>query len=108
MSKYMYNDVAQQLTGDGREGTTSNIAQSPIRKYCVNDNNLPQVACVPSSLKCYALRLSPGEEIKSRLLAFVKFHNLQAAFILTCVGSVQKAKIRLANATATNTNDVCH
>ena len=62
-------------------------------------------SCVPSTLKCYALRLGPGEEIKSCLLEFVKLHNLQAAFILTCAGSVQKAKIRLANATATDTNN---
>ena len=49
---------------------------------------------------------SGGKEIKSCLMKFVEFHNLQAAFILTCVGSIQKAKIRLANSTATNTNDV--
>ena len=65
-------------------------------------------SCVPSTLKCYALRLGPGEEIKSCLLEFVKLHNLQAAFILTCAGSVQKAKIRLANATATDTNNIGH
>ena len=65
-----------------------------------------QVRSTSSALKCYALRLGPGEEIKSSLQEFVKHHDLQAAFILTCVGSVQKAKIRLAHATATNTNEV--
>ena len=70
---------------------------------------LAQIPCIPSTLKCYALRLGPEQEVKSTLLEFVKLHNLQSAFILTCVGSVQRAKIRLANATATNTmNDVSH
>lgn len=66
-----------------------------------------QVSCVPSTLKCYAFRLGPGDEIKDCLLEFVRRQGLKAAFVLTCVGSVEKAKIRLANATATNTNNVC-
>ena len=66
-----------------------------------------QPRSTPSTLKCFALRLGPGEEIKSRLQEFVKRHDLQAAFVLSCVGSVERAKIRLAHATAINsTNEV--
>ena len=51
----------------------------------------------PSPLVTYALRLGPGEEIVSRLLDFVEKHKLGAAFILTCVGSVTKARLRMAD-----------
>ncbi|XP_054474928.1 bifunctional protein GlmU-like isoform X2 [Anoplopoma fimbria] len=42
------------------------------------------------------------------LQAFVEERRLRAPFIITCVGSVTKATLRLANATATNTNEVIH
>ncbi|KAL4649011.1 hypothetical protein GN956_G6994 [Arapaima gigas] len=66
------------------------------------------MACGPSSLSIHALRLSPGQEILSSLLRVVDEKRLKAPFILTCVGSVTKATLRLANATAGNTNEVIH
>lgn len=45
----------------------------------------------------YAIRLSPGQDLKKELTAFVREKNLQAAFIVTCVGSLQQAVLRLAN-----------
>ncbi|XP_067844487.1 bifunctional protein GlmU-like isoform X1 [Heptranchias perlo] len=62
----------------------------------------------PSSLSAYALRLSPGEEIVTSLITFVKDKKLKAPFIITCVGSVTKATLRLANAIASNTNEIVH
>ena len=59
-----------------------------------------------SNLVCYAIRLGPGEEILTRLLEFVTSNDLKAAFILSCVGSIQRAKLRLANATALNRDEV--
>ena len=59
-----------------------------------------------SELRCYALRLGPGENIVTSLQQFVKCHSLKAPFILNCVGSIEKAKLRLANATAENRNEV--
>ena len=59
-----------------------------------------------SNLLCYAVRLAPGEEIRTKLLDFVATHDLKAAFIMSCVGSVQSAKLRLAQATATSRNHV--
>ena len=47
---------------------------------------------------CYPLRLTPGEEITSRLQQFVADANLKAAYIITCVGSVTKVKLRMAGA----------
>lgn len=51
----------------------------------------------PSPLTTYALRLGPGEEIVTSLQYLVEKQNLQAAFILTCVGSVTTATLRMAN-----------
>ena len=51
----------------------------------------------PSSLITYAVRLKPGDEIMSKLLEIVEKENLKAAFIMTCVGSVTKARLRMAN-----------
>jgi uncharacterized protein len=50
-----------------------------------------------SSTKVYALRLRPNEDLKKSLMAFAKKENLKAAYIITCVGSLQKANIRFAN-----------
>lgn len=49
-----------------------------------------------SNLICHALRLRPGTELKSSLEKFVVEKGLKSAFILTCVGSVTKATLRLA------------
>ncbi|GLD56976.1 uncharacterized protein AKAME5_000925800 [Lates japonicus] len=61
-----------------------------------------------SALQVHAVRFSPGQELLGSLQAFVEERRLRAPFIITCVGSVTKATLRLANATATNTNEVIH
>jgi predicted DNA-binding protein with PD1-like motif len=48
-------------------------------------------------MKTYALRLSPGEDPKRVLDAFAQTQPLEAACILTCVGSLRKAVLRFAN-----------
>lgn len=45
----------------------------------------------------YALRLSPGQDLRKELESFARDHGLQAGFVVTCVGSLQKAVIRPAN-----------
>lgn len=57
-----------------------------------------------SALQVHAIRVRPGQELLGTLQAFVK--RLRAPFIVTCVGSLTKATLRLANATATKTNEV--
>ncbi|XP_028997795.1 bifunctional protein GlmU-like isoform X1 [Betta splendens] len=61
-----------------------------------------------SSLQVHAVRFGPGQELLACLQAFVEQRRLRAPFIITCVGSVTRATVRLANATATNTNEVLH
>lgn len=48
-------------------------------------------------MKTYALRLHPHQDLRLELEAFARAHQLQAAFILTCVGSLRHAALRLAN-----------
>lgn len=47
-------------------------------------------------LTAVAVRLGPGEEVKAALLRTAAAHELSAAWVLTCVGSVTQARIRLA------------
>ena len=56
------------------------------------------VSATPTSpLKTYALRLRPGDDLRQQLGAFVQTHNIRAGAMLTCVGSLTVATLRLAN-----------
>lgn len=59
-----------------------------------------------STLSCHAVRLKPGQEIKDFLLNFVKVKKLGAPFVLSCVGSVTQATLRLANASIDTPNEI--
>ena len=45
----------------------------------------------------YAFRLGPGADLKQAIQAFARTHDLQAGILLTCVGSLTEAHLRLAN-----------
>ena len=53
--------------------------------------------------KVYALRLHPGDDLKIKIAEFVKEKKIQAGYIITCVGSLNKATIRLSNRNETQT-----
>ncbi|WP_094123015.1 PPC domain-containing DNA-binding protein [Hymenobacter lapidarius] len=58
----------------------------------------PAVPAAPSSpLKTYALRLRPGDDLRQQLTAFVQAQHMRAGAVLTCVGSLTVATLRLAN-----------
>ena len=48
-------------------------------------------------LKTYALRLRPGQDLRRELEGFAKARGLRAGFVLTAVGSLTKAALRLAD-----------
>lgn len=52
-------------------------------------------------MQLFALRLRPGQDLGLELARFVQEHSLQAAFIITCVGSLRQAALRLANRSET-------
>ncbi|CAF0964536.1 unnamed protein product [Brachionus calyciflorus] len=49
-----------------------------------------------SNLKVYVLRLRPNQDLFKELDNFVKTNDLKSAFIMTCVGSLTKATVRMA------------
>ena len=49
-------------------------------------------------MQIYTIRLKEGDELRSSLMNFAKENNLTAASILTCVGSINQANIRMADA----------
>ena len=59
-----------------------------------------------SSLNALAFRLEPGTQLVDGIKEFVAKSQLQAAFIMTCVGSLQSCTIRLAHADRLNRNPV--
>ena len=54
----------------------------------------------------HALRLKPGDDLKKSLMQYAAAHELTAGCIITCVGSLQRLHIRLANASADEPNHV--
>ncbi|MEP7340399.1 MAG: PPC domain-containing DNA-binding protein [Acidobacteriota bacterium] len=48
-------------------------------------------------IKTYVLRLVPGQDLRAELEQFTKSKNIRAGFIVTCVGSLRKAALRLAD-----------
>jgi predicted DNA-binding protein with PD1-like motif len=59
----------------------------------------------PSSVtpKIYVIRLHPGDDLKIKLSEFVKEKKIKAGYIITCVGSLSRATLRLANRNETET-----
>lgn len=51
-------------------------------------------------MNVHALRLKPHADLRQSLLAYCEENRLEAAYILTCVGSLQRAVIRFADAQA--------
>jgi len=48
-------------------------------------------------MKTYALRLKPGQDLKKELVKFTIDNKIKSGFIITCVGSLRKANLRLAD-----------
>ncbi|MDZ7897369.1 MAG: PPC domain-containing DNA-binding protein [Arcicella sp.] len=48
-------------------------------------------------VKIHALRLKPNQDLKQEIEAFVKKENIEAGWIMTCVGSLTQANLRYAN-----------
>ncbi|MCS3430563.1 PPC domain-containing DNA-binding protein [Klebsiella sp. BIGb0407] len=56
----------------------------------------PQSPTPFSTTRFLALRLLPGEDVLPALRQYVQQHNLQAAFIAGCVGSLTNVALRYA------------
>ncbi len=56
-------------------------------------------------MQTYAFRLPPGQDLKAELDAFAVQHQLEAACVLACVGSLTRAVLRFANQSQAATLD---
>ena len=45
----------------------------------------------------HAIRLLPGQDLKREILACVLSSGIQAGWVITCVGSLRRVELRLAN-----------
>ena len=50
------------------------------------------------NMKTYAFRLHPGQDLRQEIDKFVKEHDIKAGVIVSCVGSLRKAVLRMAGA----------
>ncbi len=50
-------------------------------------------------MKVFALRLHPNQDLKKELIRFTKENNINAGFIMTCVGSLRRATLRMPDET---------
>ena len=56
-------------------------------------------------METFAFRLKPDQDLKKELERFVISNDIKAGYILTCVGSLEKAALRLAGADVIETFD---
>ena len=57
--------------------------------------SLPSAGSSPT--RAHALRLRPGDDLREALQAYVAQQHIKAGAVLTCVGSLTVATLRLAN-----------
>lgn len=48
-------------------------------------------------MNIHIFRLKPGQDLKRAILQHADEHNIRAGFVITCVGSLTHAALRLAN-----------
>jgi hypothetical protein len=46
-------------------------------------------------MRALAVRLTPGTDLKAELVRLTEAHGLRAGFILTCAGSLARARLRM-------------
>jgi len=62
-------------------------------------NNINNTSVFNSNLIAHVFRLHPGQDLYQEIKKYIEKNMIKAACILTCVGSLKKINIRLANAT---------
>ena len=57
----------------------------------------PRTGAVPSPMTVRALRLGPGADLRKAVTRFARENRLRAGIVLTCVGSLSRVVLRLAD-----------
>lgn len=59
--------------------------------------NISMAQDLKSTARFYTIRLKPHQDLKAELVAFAKVNRMKAAFVATCVGSLEQLNLRYAN-----------
>lgn len=85
--------------------STTATATRRVKSFSMSSKaNMPASA---SNLRVHVIRLRPNQDLNHELDKYVKEHDLKAAFVMTCVGSLTRATLRMAYSGA-ETNEVRH
>lgn len=57
----------------------------------------PPIAMHTHSTRMHAIRLKPGQDLRQGIEAYVRQQGIKAGWMVTCVGSLTQANLRLAN-----------
>ncbi|KAL8594391.1 hypothetical protein ACOMHN_032978 [Nucella lapillus] len=92
------------LLGDAQMNTQEDMTPEdseslPACSPATSSSEFQEPLCYEGRMKVIASRFTPGQELRQSLLSLVRAHNLKAAYVLTCVGSLTKATLRLADST---------
>jgi uncharacterized protein len=68
----------------------------------------PRTGATPSPMTVRALRLGPGSDLGKALSRFARENRLRAGIVLTCVGSLSRVVLRLADQAEGTTFDGKH
>lgn len=68
-----------------------------MKKYLLLLLGSSSMALASSTMVVHALRLHPGQDIRKELETYVQKNKIEAASILSAVGSVSEVNIRFAN-----------
>lgn len=60
--------------------------------HCKQENTMQQ-----EPFKIHAFRLKPGQDLKQEIEAYARKENIEAGWIMTCVGSLTQTNLRFAN-----------
>jgi predicted DNA-binding protein with PD1-like motif len=63
----------------------------------MEEKNVPKSNLCTSNIVAHVIRLLPGQDLYKEIRSYVHSNNIQACFIMTCVGSLKKINIRLAS-----------
>ena len=64
---------------------------------CLVQCATPNHKMTTEPIKIHAFRLKPNEDLKKQIDQYVKQNNIEAGWIMTCVGSLTQYNLRFAN-----------
>ncbi|XP_071789774.1 uncharacterized protein [Asterias amurensis] len=96
-----YSNHTQSSAGRTRPSSSKAVQDAEGNMECQDNvrlsNRASSISSCPSSMKCLVLRLHPGDDITDCLKKLMDDKSILAACIVSCVGSVKCAELRMAD-----------